>query len=137
MTAASLLVRPPADSAHQPRTSIVQVEQLRSTGSREGPWERLERHKPKGLRVVLRGLGSSNAPRLPGLGSSNAPRLPGLGSSNASPLPDYRKPFTAPAGQGDLATYAGTPVTYREGEAVPVELDGAVVGHLDVNEIFA
>ena len=36
------------------------------TGSREGPWERLERHKPKGLRAVLRGLGSSNAPRLPG-----------------------------------------------------------------------
>ena len=73
MTAASLLVRPPADSAHQPRTSIVQVERLRSTGSREGPWERLERHKPKGLRAVLRGLGSSNAPRLPGgdhLGSS-------------------------------------------------------------------
>ena len=45
--------------------------------------------------------------------------------------------FTAPAGQGDLATYAGTPVTYREGEAVPVELDGSVVGHLDVNEIFS
>ena len=26
------------------------------TGSREGPWERLERHKPKGLRAVLRGV---------------------------------------------------------------------------------
>ena len=39
---------------------------VRPTGFREGPWERLERHKPKGLRVVLRGLGSSNAPRLPG-----------------------------------------------------------------------
>ena len=37
MTAASLLVRPPADSARQPRTSIVQVERLRPTGSREGP----------------------------------------------------------------------------------------------------
>ena len=37
MTAASLLVRPPADSARQPRTSIVQVGRQRSTGSREGP----------------------------------------------------------------------------------------------------
>ena len=37
MTAASLLVRPPADSARQPRTSIVQVGRLRPTGSREGP----------------------------------------------------------------------------------------------------
>lgn len=66
MTAACLPVRPPACSARQPRTSIVQVVCLHPTGSREGPWERLERHKPKGLRVVLRGLGSSNAPRLPG-----------------------------------------------------------------------
>ena len=41
MTAALLLVRPPADSARQPRTSIVQVERLRSTGSREGPWRGL------------------------------------------------------------------------------------------------
>ena len=75
MTAASLLVRPPADSAGQPRTSIVQVERLRSTGSREGPWERLERHKPKGLRAVLRGLGSSNAPRLPGGGEGDLTSL--------------------------------------------------------------
>ena len=37
MTAASLLVRPPADSARQPRTSIVPVGRQRSTGSREGP----------------------------------------------------------------------------------------------------
>ena len=37
MTAALLLVRPPADSARQPRTSIVQVGRQRSTGSREGP----------------------------------------------------------------------------------------------------
>ena len=37
MTAALLLVRPPADSAGQPRTSIVQVGPKRSTGSREGP----------------------------------------------------------------------------------------------------
>jgi hypothetical protein len=49
---------------------------VRPTGFREGPWERLERHKPKGLRVVLRGLGSSNAPRLPGRGSSDASSLP-------------------------------------------------------------
>ena len=41
MTAALLLVRPPADSAGQPRTSIVQVERPRSTGSREGPWRGL------------------------------------------------------------------------------------------------
>src|SRR6516164_11354320 len=82
MTAASLLVRPPADSAHQPRTSIVQVERLRSTGSREGPWERLERHKPKGLRAVLRGLGSSNAPQ-----------LPGGGAGDSISLPDYSRAF--------------------------------------------
>ena len=37
MTAASLLVRPPADSAGQPRTRIVPVGRPRSTGSREGP----------------------------------------------------------------------------------------------------
>jgi hypothetical protein len=49
---------------------------LRPTGFREGPWERLERHKPKGLRVVLRGLGSSNAPRLPGGGEGNLTSLP-------------------------------------------------------------
>src|SRR5262245_6506007 len=91
MTAASLLVRSPACSARWPQTSNVQVGRSRPTGSREGPWERLERHKPKGFRVVLRGLGSSNVPRLPGLGSSNAPRLPGRGGSNASLLPDYGK----------------------------------------------
>ena len=32
-----LLVRPPADSAGQPRTRIVPVGRPRSTGSREGP----------------------------------------------------------------------------------------------------
>ena len=37
MTAALLLVRPLADSARQPRTSIVQVGPQRPTGSREGP----------------------------------------------------------------------------------------------------
>ena len=45
--------------------------------------------------------------------------------------------FSDPVGQGDLATYAGTPLTFHEGEAVPVELDGSVVGHLDVKEIFS
>jgi hypothetical protein len=44
--------------------------------------------------------------------------------------------FTDPVGQGDLATYAGTPVTYHEGDAVPVEIDGSMIGHVDVNEIL-
>jgi Uma2 family endonuclease len=44
--------------------------------------------------------------------------------------------FSNPAGQGDLATYAGTPRVFHEGEAVPVDLDGSLVGHLDVKEIF-
>ena len=34
----------------------------------KGAFERLERHKWKHLRAVLRGLGGSNAPRLPGGG---------------------------------------------------------------------
>ena len=50
---------------------IVQVVHLCPTGFRKEPCERLERHKPKGLRVVLRGLGSSNAPRLPGGGGGD------------------------------------------------------------------
>jgi Uma2 family endonuclease len=45
--------------------------------------------------------------------------------------------FSGPVGQGDLATYAGTPLTFHEGEAVPVELDGSVIGYLDVKEIFS
>jgi hypothetical protein len=45
--------------------------------------------------------------------------------------------FSGPVGQGDLATYAGTPLTFLEGEAVPVELDGSVIGYLDVKEIFS
>jgi hypothetical protein len=65
LTAACLLVRSPACYIRQLQTNIVQVVRLCPTGFREGPWERLERHKPKGLRVVLRGLGSNNAPRLP------------------------------------------------------------------------
>jgi Uma2 family endonuclease len=43
--------------------------------------------------------------------------------------------FSGPVGQGDLATYAGTPLTFHEGDTIPVELDGFVVGHLDVTEI--
>ena len=76
MTAACLLVRSPACSARQLQTSIVQVVHLCPTGFRKEPCERLERHKPKGLRVVLRGLGSSNAPRLPGGGGGDAASLP-------------------------------------------------------------
>ena len=45
--------------------------------------------------------------------------------------------FSGPVGQGDLATYAGTPLMFHEGDAIPVELDGAVVGHVDVTEIFS
>ena len=45
--------------------------------------------------------------------------------------------LTDPVGRGDLATYAGTPLTFHEGEAVPVELDGSVVDHLDVKEFFS
>src|SRR5208283_725329 len=87
MTAACLLVRSPACSARQLQTSIVQVVHLCPTGFRKEPCERLERHKPKGLRVVLRGLGSSNAPRLPGEGGGDVTSLPDRGSSNTSLLP--------------------------------------------------
>ena len=45
--------------------------------------------------------------------------------------------FSDPVGVGELATYAGTPLVFREGKAVPVELDGTIVGRLDVKEIFA
>ena len=45
--------------------------------------------------------------------------------------------FTDPVGQGDLATYAGTPLTFHEGQTVPMESEGSVVGHLDVKEIFS
>jgi hypothetical protein len=45
--------------------------------------------------------------------------------------------FTNPVGQEDPATYACTPRVYHEGEAVPVDLDGSVVGYLDVKEIFS
>lgn len=45
--------------------------------------------------------------------------------------------FSDPVGQGDLATYAAPPALYQEGDAVPVELDGAVAGYLDVREIFS
>ena len=82
MTAACLLVRSPACSARQLQTSIVQVVHLCPTGFRKEPCERLERHKPKGLRVVLRGLGSSNAPRLPGGGGGDVTSLPDPQGSN-------------------------------------------------------
>ena len=87
MTAACLLVRSPACSARQPQTSIVQVVHLCPTGFRKEPCERLERHKPKGLRVVLRGLGSSNAPRLPGGGGGDVTSLPDTGVGNHPGLP--------------------------------------------------
>jgi Uma2 family endonuclease len=45
--------------------------------------------------------------------------------------------FSGSVGQSDLATYAATPLMFHEGEAIPVELDGSVVGHLDVTELFA
>src|SRR6202042_959158 len=45
--------------------------------------------------------------------------------------------FSGPVGSCDLATYAATPLTYHEGETVPVELDGIVVGHLEVTEILS
>ena len=87
MTAACLLVRSPACSARQLQTSIVQVVHLCPTGFRKEPCERLERHKPKGLRVVLRGLGSSNAPRLPGGGGGNVTSLPDTWVGNHPGLP--------------------------------------------------
>ena len=93
MTAACLLVRSPACSARQLQTSIVQVVHLCPTGFRKEPCERLERHKPKGLRVVLRGLGSSNAPRLPGGGGGDVTSLPdtGVGNHPGLPGPDFRR----------------------------------------------
>ena len=91
MTAACLLVRSPACSARQLQTSIVQVVHLCPTGFRKEPCERLERHKPKGLRVVLRGLGSSNAPRLPGGGGGDVTSLPDtwVGNHPGLPGPDF------------------------------------------------
>ena len=87
MTAACLLVRSPACSARQLQTSIVQVVHLCPTGFRKEPCERLERHKPKGLRVVLRGLGSSNAPRLPGGGGGDVTSLPDPGWATTQVYP--------------------------------------------------
>ena len=87
MTAACLLVRSPACSARQLQTSIVQVVHLCPTGFRKEPCERLERHKPKGLRVVLRGLGSSNAPRLPGGGGGDVTSLPDPGWATTQAYP--------------------------------------------------
>ena len=98
MTAACLLVRSPACSARQLQTSIVQVVHLCPTGFRKEPYERLERHKPKGLRVVLRGLGSSNAPRLPGGGGGDVTSLPdpGWGTTQVYPARNSEKFLDAP-----------------------------------------
>ena len=93
MTAACLLVRSPACSARQLQTSIVQVVHLCPTGFRKEPCERLERHKPKGLRVVLRGLGSSNAPRLPGGGGGDVTSLPDTWVGNHPGLPGPGDPL--------------------------------------------
>ena len=114
MTAACLLVRSPACSARQLQTSIVQVVHLCPTGFRKEPCERLERHKPKGLRVVLRGLGSSNAPRLPGGGGGDVTSLPDTWVGNHPGLPgsDFplqfrRKPPGRRRGQGRRKTRCG------------------------------
>ena len=45
--------------------------------------------------------------------------------------------FTNPVGQGDLATYAATPRVFHDGDSVPVEVDGTVVGLLSVAEILS
>ena len=98
MTAACLLVRSPACSARQLQTSIVQVVHWCPTGFRKEPCERLERHKPKGLRVVLRGLGSSNAPRLPGGGGGDVTSLPDLwGATPRATRPNYSSLREKPA----------------------------------------
>ena len=107
MTAACLLVRSPACSARQLQTSIVQVVHLCPTGFRKEPCERLERHKPKGLRVVLRGLGSSNAPRLPGGGGGDAASLPDLkliaALAQIGLIRMPKKGYSTPAATGTLA----------------------------------
>ena len=114
MTAACLLVRSPACSARQLQTSIVQVVHLCPTGFRKEPCERLERHKPKGLRVVLRGLGSSNAPRLPGGGGGDVTSLPDPWVSNHPGLP----------GPISHDTQCTRPVDRVESGAVPSQFTG-------------
>jgi hypothetical protein len=99
VTATCLLVRSPACYARQLQTSIVPVVRLRPTEFREGPWERLERHKPKGLRVVLRGLGSSNSPRLPGPEGSNPLGRPGPELQPPIP-PGDKTPFVSEISKG-------------------------------------
>ena len=106
MTAACLLVRSPACSARQLQTSIVQVVHLCPTGFRKEPCERLERHKPKGLRVVLRGLGSSNAPRLPGGGGGDVTSLPDTWVGNHPGLPSPRTPWCARGRSGQRGKIA-------------------------------
>ena len=122
MTAACLLVRSPACSARQPQTSIVQVVHLCPTGFRKEPCERLERHKPKGLRVVLRGLGSSNAPRLPGGGGGDVTSLPDPGWATTPVYPASQSVDPSPR------SYEGR----RGTRAIPALVDlGLVEGSQD------
>ena len=114
MTAACLLVRSPACSARQLQTSIVQVVHLCPTGFRKEPCERLERHKPKGLRVVLRGLGSSNAPRLPGGGGGDVTSLPDTWVGNHPGLPG--PPAVCWAGEWDSSCAAVADESLSAGE---------------------
>ena len=113
MTAACLLVRSPACSARQLQTSIVQVVHLCPTGFRKEPCERLERHKPKGLRVVLRGLGSSHAPRLPGACVGDHPGLPGPFRPPRSPTDPSAGPVSGWATSVDRRRWANRPFVVR------------------------
>jgi hypothetical protein len=51
--------------AHRLQVRSVKVVQLLNCRVLRGAFERLERHESKGSRAVLRGLGGSNALRLP------------------------------------------------------------------------
>ena len=113
MTAACLLVRSPACSARQLQTSIVQVVHLCPTGFRKEPCERLERHKPKGLRVVLRGLGSSNAPRLPGGGGGDVTSLPDTWVGNHPGLPGPGDLVASAPGRSDVTIRQPIPASVR------------------------
>jgi hypothetical protein len=53
--------------AHRLQVRSVKVVQLLNCRVLRGAFERLERHESKGSRAVLRGLGGSNALRLPDL----------------------------------------------------------------------
>jgi hypothetical protein len=64
--------------AHRLQVRSVKVVQLLNCRVLRGAFERLERHESKGSRAVLRGLGGSNALRLPDpaqvLSSSRTPK---------------------------------------------------------------